>query len=200
MNSFLFFLFSGISLMSSVSVIFVLNPVDSVLCLVLTFISAAMLTFLLQIEFIPLVLIVVYVGAIAVLFLFIVMMLDIKLSSKADDFFKYLPFGTGITIFFTAAFFSELTNVFSTPEALNHFFYQEENWFLVLNTGSNIQVLGKALYTEFFIFFVLAGIILLVAMLGSITLTLKCNKTVKNQVFSRQLSRNSSKAIFLIRS
>ena len=200
MPFFLFGVFAGLILSASVLVIFVVNPIESVLCLVLTFISAAMLIFLLQIEFIPLVLIVVYVGAIAVLFLFIVMMLNIKLTSKSEDFFKYVPFGTFVASIFIITVFMGQGKVFSMPVVETKTFFQEANWFLMFDDISNVEVLGKVLYTEFFVFFFIGGIILLVAMVGAISLTLKCNKTVKSQVFHRQLSRDSQRAVFLIRS
>ena len=153
MPFFLFEMLAVLALSASILVIFVVNPIESVLCLVLTFIGAAMLIFLLQVEFIPLVLVVVYVGAIAVLFLFIVMMLNIKLTSKSADFFKYLPFGTFVASIFIILFFFGLENAFSIPTVAPKTFFKEANWFLNFDNMSNVEVLGKLLYTEFFIFF-----------------------------------------------
>jgi NADH-quinone oxidoreductase subunit J len=198
MSSFLFYLFSTITVFSSFLVISAVNPVNSVLFLVLTFICSSIILFLLQLEFIPLMFIIVYVGAIAVLFLFIVMMLNIKLTTRAFDFFKYFPLGSLTTLFFGVSVLSKINSCFIIPPIVYTNVYQENFWFLFLDKIINMEVLGRVLYTNFFFFFLLAGIILLVAMIGSIVLTLQHNKKVKNQFLFRQLSRDSQKAIFLI--
>jgi NADH-quinone oxidoreductase subunit J len=150
--------------------------------------------FVLQLEFIPLTFIIVYVGAIAILFLFVVMMLDIKVTSKANDFFKYLPIGGLIG----GVFIFEVSNTVSSSfvEPKSAYFI---SWVSTVDKVTNLEALGQLLYTYYFVYFLIAGMILLVAMVGAIVLTLQFNKTVKNQLIFRQLSRNADSAVFLAR-
>jgi NADH:ubiquinone oxidoreductase subunit 6 (subunit J) len=171
--------------------------VHSVLFLVLAFLTTSGILFTLHLEFVPLIFIIVYVGAIAVLFLFVVMMLDIKLTSKTNDLFKYIPFGFLVGSFFILEILYVLNDDFCAPQKLinEDFFF----WFMCVDTISNIECLGQLLYTYYFIYFLVSGMILLVAMVGSIVLTLNPNKKVKSQTLYKQLSRSANKAIFLAR-
>ena len=197
MSGFLLLSFAFITLIASLLVITAINPVHSVLFLVVVFLGTAGMLFLLELEFIPLTFIIVYVGAIAILFLFVVMMLDIKIASKSTDFFKYLPIGCLVGGGFFFETFCLLEANLTVPSNLslssNNF-----SWFYIVDKVSNIEALGQLLYTNYFIFFLISGIILLVAMIGAIVLTLQFNKNVKNQLIFRQLSRSSNNAVFLV--
>lgn len=190
----LFVSFSILAIVSSALVITVKNPVHSVLFLILSFIASAGLLFLLEIEFISLIFIVVYVGAIAVLFLFVVMMLDIKITESDKNYLKYFPVGS----FLGLAFFGEiLFIVFDSFESNPQQFIMYSDWSELVYSITNVQVLGQVLYTTYFLYFLIAGLILLVAMLGAIVLTLTFDKKARTQTIYRQVSRNFNNAIFL---
>ena len=160
----LFCVFTGLAILSATMVISIKNPVHSVLFLILSFISSAGLLFLLEIEFISLIFIVVYVGAIAVLFLFVVMMLDIKITDSNKFFFKYFPIGSFLGLTFFVEVLLVLTeNLESNPYCDDNFFHVF--WVSHLDFVTNINAVGQILYTYFFLYFLIAGIILLVAML-----------------------------------
>jgi len=194
---FLFYFFTGLILISATMVISVKNPVHSVLFLILTFISAAGLLFLLEIEFISLIFIVVYVGAIAVLFLFVVMMLDIKITDLNRNFLKYFPIGSFLGFAFLIEILLMLTNTLE-PNS----YYVTNNsytvWINSIDFITNIEALGQILYTYYFSYFLLAGIILLIAMIGAIVLTLTFNRKAKAQSIYKQTARDYFNAIFLI--
>jgi len=198
MSNILFYIFAGVTIFAASMVITVVNPVHSVLFLVLVFLNAAGMLFVLQLEFIPLTFIIVYVGAIAILFLFVVMMLDIKVTSKSNDFFKYLPIGGLIGSLFIFEVLKTINCSFVIPEN-NGLTDNFISWVSIIDKVTNLEALGQLLYTYYFIYFLIAGMILLVAMVGAIVLTLQFNKTVKNQLIFRQLSRNADSAVFLAR-
>jgi len=194
---FLFYFFTGLILISATMVISVKNPVHSVLFLILTFISAAGLLFLLEIEFISLIFIVVYVGAIAVLFLFVVMMLDIKITDLNRNFLKYFPIGS----FLGFAFLIEILLMLTNTLELNSYYVTNNSYTVWINSIdfiTNIESLGQILYTYYFSYFLLAGIILLIAMIGAIVLTLTFNRKAKAQSIYKQTARDYFNAIFLI--
>jgi NADH-quinone oxidoreductase subunit J len=195
----LFYAFSFISVISAIMVISARNPVHSVLFLILVFLNASGLLLLIEAEFIAMIFIVVYVGAIAVLFLFVVMMLDIKIAETNREFSKYLPFGSLIGfIFFIEIFLimnNEVPSLNNTESynLTNNFF----NWKDQLDPITNLEALGQVLYTYYFVYFLIAGLILLVAMIGAIVLTMQLNRQVRRQAIYRQVSRNFENAIFL---
>lgn len=197
MSQTLLLCFAVIAVYSSFFVISVLNPVYSVLFLVLVFLSVSGMFFILQLEFLPLSLIIVYVGAIAILFLFVVMMLDIKVTSSSNNFFKYLPItsviGGGV---FLVVFFRLKTD-FVFP-GYSEVPFLVVPWFYSVDKMPNIEAIGQVLYTHYFILFLISGIILLVAMIGAVSLTLQFNKKVKNQFLFRQLSRKAFNALFVV--
>jgi NADH-quinone oxidoreductase subunit J len=126
------------------------------------------------------------------------MMLDIKVTSKSNDFFKYLPIGGLVGGLFIFEVLNTLNYSFIIPNKdniVNTF----TSWISTVDKVTNLEALGQLLYTYYFIYFLISGIILLVAMLGAIVLTLQFNKTVKNQLIFRQLSRNADSAVFLAR-
>ncbi len=188
--SFTFYLFSLIAVLSALMVISAKNPVHSVLFLILSFVNASGLFVLLGAEFLAMILVVVYVGAVAVLFLFVVMMLDINFVKLREGFLQYLPFGAllGIVLiielgllFLTKSFFeNSLTNFVKSPQ---------------INEVENTKLIGQVLYTDYFYLFQISGLILLVAMIGSITLTLRDRGQVKRQNISSQNFTDAKSAI-----
>lgn len=167
-------------------VLFSKNPVQSVLFLILVFVCGAGLLMSIGAEFISLIFIIVYVGVIAVLFLFIVMMLDVKLN-QTDMVMQYIPFG----FIFGLIFIFELYLSFETVFVPLNFKNTTEYWYKLIDNLSNIELLGQVLYQEFIICFLLCGILLLIAMLGAIILTQKVASQRTNEIVARQLSRGA---------
>ena len=188
--TFSFYLFSTIAVLSALMVISSKNSVHSVLFLILSFVNAAGLFVLLGAEFLAMILLVVYVGAVAVLFLFVVMMLDINYIKLREGFLQYLPFGVllGIVLIVELgiAFFTETFSEMSLVE------YAQMPEIIITE---NTKLLGFVLYTKYFYLFQISGIILLVAMIGSITLTLRQREISKKQIISDQNYADASKAI-----
>jgi NADH-quinone oxidoreductase subunit J len=176
---FLCFLFVEFSTSVSLSS----NPVHSIIYLILTFCITAFISFFFNLEFFGLIFVIIYVGAVAVLFLFIIMMLDIKDKSFKSFSLLYLILINGALLFlenFLRVFSSE---VFSSRNTSNDFLILFDSFF-------NIDLLGQCLYNFFLICFLIAGLILFVALLGSIVLTLNFNINKKSQKYFRQLSRS----------
>lgn len=188
----MFYFFSNILLFSALMVVVVQNSIYSVLFLVCSFISAASLLFILECEFIALLFIIIYVGAIAVLFLFVVMMLDIKTVNLTKNTIKYFPFGSFISIIFLFEILAIiLKNFKSNPyqkEFLVNFYY---NWYEKLDALTEIEAIGQVLYTHYVLQFLVAGYILFLAVVGSIVLTISPpSRKAKSQIIYRQISRN----------
>ena len=186
---FFFYVFSIIAVASALMVIASRNPVHSVLFLILTFVNAAGLFILTGAEFLAMLLIVVYVGAVAVLFLFVVMMLDIDFAELKQGFLQYLPIGVVIG----AIFLAELLLVGGAwtidPQLIKS---------PVAPTPTNItntEALGLVLYTKYIHYFQLAGLVLLVAMIGAIVLTLRHKPNVKRQDIPTQNARTKAAAM-----
>ena len=192
--SLLFYFFSNILLFSSLMVIVVQNSIHSVLFLVCSFISAASLLFILECEFLALLFIIIYVGAIAVLFLFVVMMLDIKTVNLTKDTIKYFPFGSFISIVFLFEILAVVLKNFKANPYKESFlvnFYQ--NWYEKLDPLTEIEALGQILYTHYVLQFLIAGYILFLAVVGSVVLTVTPpRKKYKSQITYRQISRNKN--------
>lgn len=183
-----FYLFSAIMIGSAVMVIVARNPVHSVLFLILAFVNAAGLFLLMGAEFLAMILIVVYVGAVAVLFLFVVMMLDVDFAELKQGFAKHLPLG----IILGLVLFIELAMVIGTylvsPDATHVT--------PTLDTSlSNTEALGRVLYTDYIYYFQTAGLVLLVAMIGAIVLTLHHRPNVKRQNIANQVARTKETAM-----
>ena len=185
-----FYLFSFVIVLSSLMVVSSKNPVHSVLFLILTFVNSAGLFVLLGAEFLAMILVVVYVGAVAVLFLFVVMMLDINFIKLRTGFLQYLPFGALLGI----VLIIELGILFLT-ENISTSYFNNFNQFPLISDIENTKSIGFELYTKYFYLFQLSGFILLVAMIGSITLTLREKGKSKKQVISDQNNIDASKAI-----
>ena len=185
-----FYLFSSIAVLSALMVISAKNPVHSVLFLILSFVNAAGLFVLLGAEFLAMILVVVYVGAVAVLFLFVVMMLDINFIKLREGFLQYLPFGALLGIVLVI----ELGILYLTDTSLN-INSSLSSLESSINELENTKMIGQILYTKYFYLFQICGIILLVAMIGSITLTLREKEGVKKQNINEQNNLDSSIAI-----
>ena len=221
-----FYTFSIIALTSAIFVIYSTNTIYSAFFLILVFTSSTGLLLISEVEFLSIILIIIYVGAITVLFLFVIMMLDINVlidKTKINNNFGYLPIVFLISfIFFLETFlmFSKLftsyshliNNSFFMQKVNNLFFFRDrvtgkfeifidvkpflKNFITQLDAITNIETIGQVLYSYFFLFFLIAGIILLIALIGAVTLTTKERKKTYKQKIYKQLSRNSLKAIF----
>ena len=185
-----FYLFSSVAVLSALMVISAKNPVHSVLFLILSFVNASGLFVLLGAEFLAMILVVVYVGAVAVLFLFVVMMLDINFVKLREGFLQYLPFGALLGIVLVI----ELGILFLTDRSSN-IFKNQTPLQPIVNEVENTKMIGQILYTEYFYLFQICGIILLVAMIGYITLTLRDKGGVKRQNIDSQNTVDASTAI-----
>lgn len=184
-----FYILSSVVLISAISVIASRNPVHSVLWLILSFFTAAGLLVLIGAEFLAMLLIVVYVGAVAVLFLFVVMMLDVDFSEMRKGFADYIGIGGVIaTVLFaeimviaTSAKFSDGREFDPSPGA-----------------DTNAEALSNVLYTDYLLLFQMAGIVLLVAMIGAIVLTLRHRPDVKRQKVEEQTGRKRDEAVEIL--
>jgi NADH-quinone oxidoreductase subunit J len=192
----LFYILSGIALISSIMVISARNPVHSVLFLILAFFNAAGLLILMEMEFLSLIFIVVYVGAIAVLFLFVVMMLNVKISEVEDEVLQYLPVGGTIGLIFLFLIFFIIEGDFVSFNGQVNSIYLD--WFQQVDVVSNIETLGQVLYTDYLVYFLLAGVILLVAMVGAIVLTMSTRTSLRRQLIFQQVSRDFDNSTLLV--
>jgi NADH-quinone oxidoreductase subunit J len=174
----IFYTFSLISILSASQVILSRNPVKSVLSLVLCFFSTAILWMLCESEFLSIVLILVYVGAVMVLFLFVVMMLDIRVSYLKEGFIKYLPLGISIAVLFVVGIVYSIT--YNKIISCKTFAAYPENY-------NNVKNLGEVLFTEYLYPFEISGIILLVAMIAAISLTFRGSQKRKSQDVTNQI-------------
>lgn len=169
------------------------SPVQSVIFLILTFFCATILLFMFHVEFIGLIFIIIYVGAIAVLFLFVIMMLNIK-NNQADEIKKENLFTTNIFIVFGFGLCLIIINNFYFFPFSNASFslssQVDSSLIAIIDKINNIEIIGQILFNNYLVCVLLAGILLLIALVGSIILTLKFNKTEKKQNANRQLARN----------
>lgn len=197
----LFYLFSSFTLLSGVMVIQARNPVHSVLFLILVFFNAAGLLVLLGLDFFAMIFLVVYVGAIAVLFLFVVMMLNIKIAEINEKRLRYLPIGGVLGLLFLFEVLLIVDNdlipllYYNTQSFLEFQNTGFINWSDNLQTVTNIQAIGNLIYTYYFYFFLLSSIILLVAMIGAIVLTMQKGIHIKRQQVFLQNTRDFAKTI-----
>jgi NADH-quinone oxidoreductase subunit J len=185
-----FYLFAGIMVASAAMVVTARNPVHSVLWLILAFLNAAGLFLLLGAEFLAMILMIVYVGAVAVLFLFVVMMLDINFEELRKGFAKYLPIGLGVG----GVLLFELLLV-GGSFALDPDSITRVRAAAPIEPGmTNTRALGQIVYTDYVYLFEGAGLILLVAMIGAIVLTHRQREGVKRQNIGKQIARNPEDA------
>lgn len=189
--SLVFYLFAAITVASAVMVISARNPVHSVLFLILAFFNAAGLFLLLGAEFLSMILVIVYVGAVAVLFLFVVMMLDVNFAELRQGFLQYLPVGGVIGLILLVELLMVLGSWSMLPTAGDLAAARAPDLAAVTNTDA----IGRIMYTQYLLPFQAAGLILLVAMIGAIVLTLRHRPGVKRQVISRQVTRTMETAV-----
>jgi NADH-quinone oxidoreductase subunit J len=176
-TGFLFYFFATIQVLAAVRVITVKNPVHAALFLVLTFVSGSALWLLLEAEFLGIVLVLVYVGAVMVLFLFVVMMLDINIAELHAGFASYLPAGLLVAVAMVAMMGLVLTQKI----------FQQEAPAPAPLSANNTEALGSVLYTDYVYAFELAAVILLVAIVAAITLTMRRRPGTKQQNISAQV-------------
>ena len=181
-----FYILATIAIAAAVMVVASRNPVHSVMFLILTFFSAAGLFILMGAEFLALIIVMVYVGAVAVLFLFVVMMLDVDFVEMKQGFLKYAPIGGVIALILLlemilvgAAYFSGT----QTVAVERH------------SDVSNMEAIGRVLYTDYAFFFEASGFVLLVAMIGAIVLTLREREGVRKQVAMDQMARTREEGV-----
>ena len=182
-----FYLFATMTIASAVAVIFARNPVHSVLWLILAFFNAAGLMLIVGAEFIALLLVIVYVGAVAVLFLFVVMMLDVDFASLRSGFTRNLPLGLLIALVLLAEIVIAVSAHQAGPASSS----------IPATRQPNIVALGELMYSRFLLPFEIAGLVLLVAMIGAIVLTHRSRGDVRGQNASRQIDRRPKDAVRL---
>jgi NADH-quinone oxidoreductase subunit J len=189
----MFYIFAAVTVASGVLVVSARNPVHSVLWLILAFFNSAGLFILLGAEFLAMILVIVYVGAVAVLFLFVVMMLDVNFAELRSGFMRYLPIGALIGFVLLA----ELVLIFG-------------QWVIAPGIGdiaaapqpaplTNTRALGNLIYTRYLFAFQTAGVILLVAMIGAIVLTLRQRAGVRRQRIPEQVGRSRAEAVAIVK-
>lgn len=190
-----FYLFAFVAIAAGVMVVTSRNPVHSVLFLILAFFNSAGLFVLMGAEFLAMILVVVYVGAVAVLFLFVVMMLDINFVEMREGFLQYLPIGALIGIILFAELVLIVGSWVVSPEAAT------------IATApipppdqvSNTHALGRLIYTHYVYLFQASGMVLLVAMMGAIVLTLRHREGVRRQKIEQQLARRAEDTIEVVK-
>jgi len=189
-----FYFFAAVAVASGALVIFARNPVHSVLWLILAFFSAAGLFVLLGAEFVAMIMLIVYVGAVAVLFLFVVMMLDVDFAELRGGMAKYLPIGLLIGLVLLV----QLGFAFGAWEITDEALAMRGAVAPPPEQVENTQALGRLLYTQYVLLFQIAGLILLVAMIGAIVLTLRRRVGVKRQDVTVQMYRDAKTAVDLV--
>ena len=187
-----FYLFAGVCVASAVMVIVSRNPVHSVLFLILSFFNAAGLFVLLGAEFLGMILVVVYVGAVAVLFLFVVMMLDVDFAELKRGALQYLPFGGLIGLVLVVELVMAGSVWVLQPAALAAKAHATPAGL------TNTEALGRILYTDYVYYFQIAGLVLLVAMIGAIVLTLRSRPGVRRQNIAVQNARTAAMAVDML--
>ena len=190
-----FYLFAIMVVASGAITILARNPVHSVLWLILTFVNAAGLFLLIGAEFLAMILVVVYVGAVAVLFLFVVMMLDVDFAELREGFLQYLPVGALVGIVFLVELILVVGTWVTGPGITSAITQPIPNAAQVTNT----EAIGRVLYTTYVHYFQLAGAVLLVAMIGAIVLTLHHRPNVKRQNVASQNARTRDTAIEVVK-
>jgi NADH-quinone oxidoreductase subunit J len=190
-----FYVFAIVAVASGIMVVTARNPVHSVLFLILAFFNAAGLFVLMGAEFLAMILVIVYVGAVAVLFLFVVMMLDIDFVELRQGFVKYLPVGALIGVVLLVELFIVVGGWVTLPETKSAITEPVAR----LGSLSNTAMLGRLLYTKYVYLFQAAGLILLVAMIGAIVLTLRHREGVRRQNVNRQLRRKREESVELVK-
>lgn len=196
----LWLIFSIGALVSGLLVISSTNPIHSIFALVLAFCNSSFLLLMLGVEFLGFLLMIVYVGAIAILFLFVVMMLNVRLVEIMDNATRYVPAGLVIGLIFLLQLLLIMDEQFiHMPLQGNSFLWNSTNWNWMENIYNwvNITLLGNFLYTEGWVYFLISGMVLFVAMIGAIVLTLHHEQNIKRQdIFSQIVAETDSILVF----
>ena len=182
-----FYFFASFLIVTCISVIFSKNPVNSVLFLVLAFLNSTFLFILIGAEFVGIILAIVYIGAVAILFLFVVMMLDIQITTLMFNIKRYIP----LALLFAGVILAEIIY-------LTVFKSSKSNLSEIVRSSNNTEEIGNVLYTKYFIDFQLSGVVLLLAMIGAIVLTHVYRPSIKRQNIDRQNSTYSKDRIQLV--
>jgi NADH-quinone oxidoreductase subunit J len=190
-----FYVFAAVTVASATMVVASRNPVYSVLFLILAFFNAAALFLLIGAEFVAMILVIVYVGAVAVLFLFVVMMLDINLVELRQGFLRYFPIGATIGVVLLAEILLGL-GVLGEPSATMKSLADKGAQVAAID---NTRAIGRVLYTQYFYLFQVAGLVLLVAMIGAIVLTLRTRPGVRRQRAGEQINRPKEASIAVVK-
>ena len=193
-----FYIFSGIAILAALMVVSARNPVHSVLFLVLVFFNAAGLFLIAGAEFLAMILLIVYVGAVAVLFLFVVMMMDINFAEIRQGFVRYFPVAGLVGLVLLGEIIFAVTGL-PDIRVMGQGMLPVANPIPDPHFVSNAHAIGRILYTDYIYVFQLAGVILLVAMIGAIVLTLRERKGSKHQSISNQVNRNAQNTLELIK-
>ena len=187
-----FYLFAGVLLASAAMVVTARNPVHAVLFLILAFFNAAALFLLAGAEFLAMILVIVYVGAVAVLFLFVVMMLDVDFVQLREGFQRYLPVGATVGVVLLVELVMAVGGWKLAPGSDAH-------RFAPIDVGvENTRALGQILYTDYILLFQASGLVLLVAMIGAIVLTLRDRKSSRHQVIADQVNRMPNDTLVMV--
>mgnify|MGYP000735509552 CR=1 FL=1 len=190
-HALVFYFFSFITIASSLMVISAKNTVHAVFFLILDFVSISCLFIMMGAEYLGMLTLIVYVGAVAVLFLFVVMMLNVNFKNLRTGFLSYLPFGTLIGV----VMLTEIGLMIGTWKYKDSFIKTSE--IKVSKNLSNTEALGNVLYTDFVHYFQISGLILLVAMVGAILLTFRKKDNLKRQDITKQVSREREEGVSL---
>ena len=182
-----FYFFASFLIVTCISVIFSKNPVNSVLFLVLAFLNSTFSFILIGAEFVGIILAIVYIGAVAILFLFVVMMLDIQITTLMFNIKRYIP----LALLFAGVILAEIIY-------LTVFKSSKSNLSEIIRSSNNTEEIGNVLYTKYFIDFQLSGIVLLLAMIGAIVLTHVYRPTIKRQNIDKQNTTYSKDRIKLV--
>ena len=182
-----FYFFASFLIVTCISVIFSKNPVNSVLFLVLAFLNSTFLFILIGAEFVGIILAIVYIGAVAILFLFVVMMLDIQMTTLMFNIKRYIP----LALLFAGVILAEIIY-------LTVFKSSKSNLSEIVRSSNNTEEIGNVLYTKYFIDFQLSGVVLLLAMIGAIVLTHVYRPTIKRQNIDKQNTTYSKDRIKLV--
>ena len=189
----LYKLFSILTILSSIMLILTINPVHAVLYLIITFINAAILFLFLGLEFISIIILIVYIGAVAILFLFVVMMLNIKLIEIQENLIRFIP----ISIIVSLLFFFEIYTILSNIVEYHDRFFLLEKWDNYIFFFTNIYKLAQIFFAHFYFEFLISGLILLIAMIGAIVLCINKNNLFKKQDLYSQINTQMDTAIKL---
>jgi NADH-quinone oxidoreductase subunit J len=200
-HAIVFYIFSLIAIVSAIMVTVSKNTVNSVFFLILDFISISCLFIMIGAEFLGMIMLIVYVGAVAVLFLFVVMMLDIKIGDNSLSFLAYGPVGYFLVFLFLLEITIPLINLVGSFDSVfssdvNYFYV---NWLQEIDYITNINAIGQLLYTYYFVYFLMSGLILYIAMIGALMLTLTLNRVVKKQIVYKQLARQGDNSFLKVK-